>query len=153
MSNSNQSDLMGIGAHCSHPGCGQKDFLPFKCDCCSRVYCLEHRTYHAHNCPLAGGKDTKVIICPLCAKSIKLNGSKDVHEAFDLHSRTECDPSNYQKAKKKTRCPVPGCREHLREVNTFKCKECGIEVCLAHRFPADHACKGALPIMNVIPSP
>jgi hypothetical protein len=30
------------------------DFLPFTCDCCSNVFCLEHRSYDAHRCPKAG---------------------------------------------------------------------------------------------------
>jgi predicted nucleic acid binding AN1-type Zn finger protein len=136
------ADLMGIGAHCSHPECGQVDFLPFKCDCCSRVFCLEHRSYRAHACEKADGNDSQVIICPLCAKSIRLKGHKDVHEAFDAHSRANCDPSNYAKVHHKPRCSAPGCKERLREVNTYRCKTCGKDVCMAHRFESDHACPG-----------
>jgi predicted nucleic acid binding AN1-type Zn finger protein len=143
MASTDNADLMAIGAHCSQPGCGQVDFLPFKCDCCSHVFCLEHRTYLAHNCKLAGGKDTQVIVCPICAKSIKLAGDEDVHEAFEAHSRTSCDPSKYKTANNKPKCPVAGCRERLRDVNTYQCKICGLSVCLAHRFESDHACKGA----------
>ena len=143
MANTDQADLMSIGSHCSQPGCGQIDFLPFTCDCCSRVFCLEHRSYRSHACEKAGDRDLQVIVCPLCAKSVKLQGRQDVHEAFDKHSRTECDPSNYRKVHHKPRCPVEGCRERLREVNTFRCKQCGLNVCLAHRLEADHACAGA----------
>lgn len=68
MANSNEADLMSIGQHCSVDTCQQLDFLPFKCDCCSKVYCLEHRTYAAHQCPAAGTKECTVFVCPLCAR-------------------------------------------------------------------------------------
>lgn len=104
MANEQAADLMAIGANCSHPGCGQRDFLPFQCDCCERVFCLEHRAYASHNCAHAKGKDTQVIICPICAKAIKLQADQNVHEAFEAHSRTACDPSNYAKVHTKQRC-------------------------------------------------
>ena len=40
--------------HCRRSDCNQVDFLPFECDCCHNVFCLEHRTYQAHSCPTAG---------------------------------------------------------------------------------------------------
>jgi hypothetical protein len=48
--------LMGeeLERRCNLPSCSQTDFLPFTCDCCTRVFCLEHRTYDAHSCPSAG---------------------------------------------------------------------------------------------------
>ena len=201
---SGAEDLMSIGDHCSHPECGQRDFLPFQCDCCKAVFCLEHRAYASHACAVAQGKDTQVIICPICAKAIKLQADQNVHEAFDAHGRTSCDPSNYAKVHQKQRCaqnlnvtprllrpscrwliamrfvaeyttcylslllrrrysdalchgaskqslarpslacrcPAPGCKAKLREVNSYRCKQCGVIVCLAHRLEMDHACKG-----------
>lgn len=53
-----------------------------------------------------------------------------------------CDPQNYAKVHKKPRCPCPGCREKLTSINTYRCKVCGLEVCLKHRFPSDHTCSG-----------
>ncbi|XP_053569144.1 AN1-type zinc finger protein 1 [Bombina bombina] len=41
-----------IGEHCGFEHCGQLDFLPFICDGCSRVFCLQHRSRDAHGCPL-----------------------------------------------------------------------------------------------------
>ncbi|PNH09481.1 Zinc finger AN1 and C2H2 domain-containing stress-associated protein 16 [Tetrabaena socialis] len=87
--------VLGVGEHCSRLDCRQVDFLPFKCDCCSRIYCLEHRSYSAHACPLAGSKDTTVIVCPICAKSVRLAPSQDANAVFDAHTRTDCDPDNY----------------------------------------------------------
>lgn len=144
MANSQASDLMSIGTHCAFAGCGQLDFLPFKCDACQRTYCLEHRSYRAHSCPQASGKDTQVIVCPLCAKSIRVPSNDDeaVAEAFARHSATDCDPSNYQRVHNKKKCPVPGCKTKLTEANTYKCKKCGISVCMTHRFEKDHQCTG-----------
>ena len=33
--------------------------------------------------------------------------------ALRSHTRTDCDPSNYERVHKKKRCPVPGCRDKL----------------------------------------
>eukprot|EP00882_Tetradesmus_deserticola_P032017 GHRQ01036222.1.p2 GENE.GHRQ01036222.1~~GHRQ01036222.1.p2 ORF type:complete len:104 (+),score=27.09 GHRQ01036222.1:83-394(+) len=67
-----EADLLGMGQHCAMPDCKQLDFLPFKCDCCSRTYCLSHRTYTAHSCIKAGAKTLDVLPCPICAKGIHL---------------------------------------------------------------------------------
>lgn len=135
------ADLLGIGQHCSHEDCRQIDFLPFQCDCCQRVYCLQHRTYEAHKCPNSGSRTTAIIVCPLCAKGIRLQGGKDANQAFEEHTRTDCDPANYAKVHKKPKCPVKGCKEKLATINTYFCKECGQRVCLKHRHGDDHSCK------------
>ncbi len=54
-----------------------------RCDCCKRTYCLEHRTYAAHRCKAAGQKQGTTIVCPLCAKAIKVAGDEDVMVMFD----------------------------------------------------------------------
>jgi len=38
------------GTECNYPDCQIKDFLPFTCDLCGHVYCLDHRSRYAHNC-------------------------------------------------------------------------------------------------------
>ncbi|KAM6900174.1 AN1-type zinc finger protein 1 [Xenentodon cancila] len=42
---------LDIGKHCQVESCNLKDFLPFVCDSCGGVYCLEHRSRGAHSCP------------------------------------------------------------------------------------------------------
>jgi hypothetical protein len=84
MANSAERDLMGFGKHCSVACCGQLDFLPFVCDACEQVYCLEHRSYASHQCPKASGKDATVILCPLCARAVKLTSpDEDPNLAFE----------------------------------------------------------------------
>lgn len=135
-----EADLMGLGQHCSVPDCQQIDFLPFTCDCCTNVFCLDHRTYTAHKCPKAGNKQTEVIVCPMCAKAIKLTVGQDPNLAFEAHTREGCDPTNYARVHKKPRCPVPNCKEKLASINTYHCKTCGQKVCLKHRHGEDHNC-------------
>ncbi|XP_007028784.2 PREDICTED: zinc finger AN1 and C2H2 domain-containing stress-associated protein 11 [Theobroma cacao] len=131
-----------LGKHCSVEDCKQIDFLPFTCDRCRLVFCLEHRSYIKHSCPKADKKDVTVVICPLCAKGVHLIPDEDPNITWETHVNTECDPSNYDKVTKKKKCPVPGCREVLTFSNTIKCRDCTIDHCLKHRFGPDHNCPG-----------
>ncbi|GAQ82251.1 hypothetical protein KFL_001050150 [Klebsormidium nitens] len=132
-----------LGEHCSRADCGQVDFLPFKCDGCSKVFCLEHRLYGAHSCPKAGAGDASVLLCPICAKAVRIIPGEDSNVTWDRHaSSAGCDPANYAKAKRKPRCPVVGCREQLTFSNKVQCKECQQVVCLRHRFGPEHLCPG-----------
>ncbi|XP_031440141.1 AN1-type zinc finger protein 1 [Clupea harengus] len=42
---------LDIGKHCKIKDCNRQDFLPFTCDACSGVFCLEHRSRESHSCP------------------------------------------------------------------------------------------------------
>jgi len=146
-----------IGKSCSY--CNSQDFLPFTCDCCSSVFCLEHRSYVSHNCKKATGKDHRVISCPLCTKSIHFfedGSSANVHEVFDKHLRLECTnreganstaksattttSSSNAATKAPKRCCAKGCRDTLTTSNTFYCPKCRQETCLKHRFADAHEC-------------
>ncbi|KAJ4842643.1 stress-associated protein [Turnera subulata] len=131
-----------LGKHCSVQDCKQIDFLPFTCDRCRQVFCLEHRSYIKHSCPKADSQGVTVVICPLCAKGVRLNPDQDPNICWEIHVNTECDPSNYEKVTKKRKCPVPGCRDVLTFSNTIKCRECTEDHCLRHRFGPDHNCPG-----------
>uniref|UniRef100_A0A0E0I2J1 Uncharacterized protein n=1 Tax=Oryza nivara TaxID=4536 RepID=A0A0E0I2J1_ORYNI len=158
-------EFPNLGKHCSVGDCNQIDFLPFTCDRCDHnccfnkneidlrqnlkqglrmqwVFCLQHRSYTSHQCPNANQKDVTVLICPLCAKGVRLNPNEDPNITWDTHVNSDCDPSNYQKVTKKKKCPVPGCRETLTFSNTIRCKDCTKEHCLKHRFGPDHKCPG-----------
>ncbi|KAI4381501.1 hypothetical protein MLD38_007567 [Melastoma candidum] len=131
-----------LGRHCSVDDCKLIDFLPFTCDCCLQVYCLEHRSYSKHRCPKADSKDVTVVICPLCAKGVHLIPDVDPNICWESHVNIDCDPSNYNKVTKKRRCPVTACRETLTFSNTIKCRDCLLDHCLKHRFGTDHKCPG-----------
>lgn len=136
-------DLLGIGTHCDFVGCNQLDFLPFSCSSCGSMFCGEHRTQAAHRCPNTAPAESTVV-CPLCAKAIKLKSGDDANVVWEQHQRSgACDEANYRKVHNKARCPVSGCRNKLSTINTYVCKDCKTAVCLQHRFQSDHACRGA----------
>ncbi|XP_052176855.1 zinc finger AN1 and C2H2 domain-containing stress-associated protein 16-like [Diospyros lotus] len=131
-----------LGKHCTVEDCKQIDFLPFTCDACHKVFCLEHRSYNKHQCPNGNKHDVTVVICPLCAKGVRLIPDQDPNITWESHVNTDCDPSNYEKATKKQKCPVRGCREVLTFSNTVKCRDCTVDHCLKHRLGPDHNCPG-----------
>ncbi|ONK75371.1 uncharacterized protein A4U43_C03F16130 [Asparagus officinalis] len=131
-----------LGKHCSVDDCKLIDFLPFDCDRCKKVFCLQHRSYNTHKCPNADDNDVTVLICPLCATGVRLIPNQDPNITWDIHVNTDCDPSNFQRATKKKQCPVPGCKELLTFSNTIRCRDCTREHCLKHRFGLDHKCPG-----------
>lgn len=128
-----------LGRHCQHSDCHQLDFLPFKCGACHKVFCVEHRSYKAHDCPKSEHNSRKVVVCEICSTSIETTGYDGVDEKSILrkHEKSgDCDP----KKKKKPTCPVRRCKEVLTFSNSTTCKHCQIKICFKHRFPADHAC-------------
>lgn len=129
-----------LGSHCQHQDCHQLDFLPFKCDGCHKVFCLEHRSFKSHDCPNSDNRSRKVIVCEVCSVSIETTGEFGEGEKtmLEKHKKSgDCDPGK----QKKPSCPVKRCKEKLTISNTATCKTCNLKVCLKHRFPADHSCK------------
>ncbi|KAH7532558.1 zinc finger AN1 domain-containing stress-associated protein 12 [Ziziphus jujuba] len=128
-----------LGAHCEHSDCHQLDFLPFNCDGCRKVFCLEHRSYKSHHCPKSDHNSRRVLVCQTCSTSIETTGQHDDDKALlEAHKNSgTCDPAK----NKKPTCPVRRCKEVLTFSNTSTCKTCHLKVCLKHRFPADHACR------------
>lgn len=106
------------------------------------MYCLEHRSYKQHQCPHGDNQGVTVVICPLCAKGVRLVPDEDPNITWESHVNTVCDPKNYEKVTKKRKCPVVGCKEVLVFSNTVNCKDCNVDHCLKHRFGPDHKCPG-----------
>ncbi|KAM9333792.1 AN1-type zinc finger protein 1 isoform 2-T2 [Pholidichthys leucotaenia] len=102
---------LDIGKHCQVDSCNLKDFLPFVCDSCGGVFCLEHRSRDAHSCSEASvkreshtvgdsalypcsfedckGKELLPVICPQCEKHFCL-----AHRHQDDH---KCEKLEVQK--------------------------------------------------------
>jgi predicted nucleic acid binding AN1-type Zn finger protein len=136
-------EFQNFGKHCTDVTCKQKDFLPFDCKFCLKTFCLDHRETKAHNCPKANKGDIKAIICPGCTKTIKYDVSiMNETEAFDVHYATECN-KDYDKAKaeKNKSCEAANCNKKLLSVNSYKCDNCGKNMCLAHRYQDKHECR------------
>ncbi|KAF8648039.1 hypothetical protein HU200_065076 [Digitaria exilis] len=134
-----------LGAQCDEAGCNQLDFLPFECDGCGKVFCAAHRTYRDHGCAKAADQGRTVVVCPDCGDSIERapGHAASEREILDAHVRSRrCDPARKQR-KPPQYCPVPRCEEVLTFCNTTQCNGCGLNVCIKHRFPADHGCARA----------
>lgn len=136
--------LSDHGAHCAVAACNQQDFLPFTCDCCSRVFCKEHFKYADHNCEKALDKDSRALVCMVCEQGVKVVPGEDPNETLDRHMRNGCPgraPDGLRA--KKPRCPVSGCKQVLTFSNKVQCGKCRMTTCLKHRFEEDHCCRGA----------
>ncbi|XP_007258651.3 AN1-type zinc finger protein 1 [Astyanax mexicanus] len=100
---------LDIGKHCEVESCSQKDFLPFVCDHCSAVFCLEHRSRDSHSCPeisvkrdISGsgsstsypctfenckGRELLPVVCPQCQKHFCLaHRHQDDHKCEKLET-------------------------------------------------------------------
>ncbi|KAK8918710.1 Zinc finger AN1 domain-containing stress-associated protein 17 [Platanthera zijinensis] len=129
-----------LGQHCEHDDCNQLDFLPFTCNACRKVFCLEHRTYKAHGCTREDAGSRTVAVCEICLESIEKEGGEDDGATLHRHAKSgTCDASKPRKTRE--RCPVPRCKEVLTFSNQNTCKACNLKICLKHRFPSDHDCR------------
>ncbi len=131
--------FLGLGTIAVNPSLRKK--WSEVCFVVIQIFCLEHRSYKSHNCSKATVKDSTVLICPICAATVKTVFGEDPNLTMEKHSQTaNCDPNNYAKVMKKPKCPVKGCHELLTFSNKMTCKSCNKATCVRHRFPADHAC-------------
>nr|CCA23974.1 conserved hypothetical protein [Albugo laibachii Nc14] len=134
---------MDVGKHCSITHCSQIDFLPFECDCCHSIFCLEHRSYDSHSCVSVQKTDSRVFECPICKKIINCTPDQDIHQVWNAHNLCgDCVAiSTDAPRKKKIRCGALQCRAVIGPSNRFECTTCLQIVCLTHRFPSEHLCK------------
>lgn len=126
-----------IGTNCSLERCRERDFLPFKCEHCSRRYCLIHRTPESHECPVWNKRQREptTIRCSTCANVVRVDSSKESHRALEEHVREGCST-----AKVPERCQATGCQTHLKPSNSVRCNKCHKKVCLRHRYEDTHQC-------------
>lgn len=130
-----------VGGHCSMKGCHQHDFLPFTCDCCSSLFCLEHRNYKDHECPKSNMNDHRIIHCPLCEAALRINNDEDPNITWEKHAASgTCNNDGKSSKKKKERCASKSCTTILLTSNQMTCLQCSRKLCITHRFPKDHDC-------------
>ena len=101
-----------LGKYCSY--CGFLDYLPFDCEICKGSFCKNHRF---HGCGTTNN-------CEL-DKLNKLNDS------FNLLKIAEYKP----KSKKSKLCMFRKCK---KSIMTYKCRDCGKNYCITHRFHDEH---------------
>lgn len=130
-------EFCDLGKHCEQ--CRIQDYLPFICTHCNRYFCKEHMNNH-DNCLLTEEqRDSKnnYIVCPLNSCKIQIDISKNndseyLNEIVDKHIReNKCltKPKVYK-------CKLCKSTSTIRN----KCRNCGKNYCLRHRFPEIHNC-------------
>lgn len=136
-----------MGSHCEEPSCKQLDYLPMKCDACSRLFCKDHLLYDDHTCSGKYKKDIQVPVCPLCSAPIPIARGSVPDLAVSAHIDQGCPEKNKKEKVFKNRCHAvkqgKQCKKH--ELVACICSACQTNFCLAHRHPTDHDCKGAQP--------
>mmetsp|Transcript_4971 Transcript_4971/g.11952 ORF Transcript_4971/g.11952 Transcript_4971/m.11952 type:complete len:187 (-) Transcript_4971:756-1316(-) len=134
----------GLGKHCQQ--CKTKDFLPFKCKHCNRIFCIEHREQQAHGCNIDITMKNTSPKCPLCGKFIKLNLDEPPDRKMDAHINSGCvlHVLDSTKDKRRNKSPGPKCGlsrcKNEERYELVRCKLCRVEYCLEHRHPSDHSC-------------
>ncbi|CAI5936461.1 unnamed protein product [Closterium sp. NIES-65] len=63
----------------------------------------------SHECPRATVGDAVVLLCPLCAKAVRLVGDEDPNVTWARHERSGCDPSNLQRVANTRKWPTSRC--------------------------------------------
>ncbi|EDV29400.1 uncharacterized protein TRIADDRAFT_51674 [Trichoplax adhaerens] len=134
-----EHDLLSIGRHCSVKDCNQLDFLPFTCNDCHKIFCLNHRSHVAHQCKAFADKDVKIATCPLCDKLIRRDPKLNLNDQVERHIMSGCkDNVASEGSSKSNKCSMKQCRTH--ELIPFKCLRCHHDYCARHRHMEDHHC-------------
>ncbi|RKF59917.1 AN1-type zinc finger protein 1 [Golovinomyces cichoracearum] len=115
-----------IGAHCTLNSCNRLDFLPFKCESCRNVYCLEHRSENSHNCSKAGEWAAR-------------------RRKGDLSSYPLRVDKNMKETERK--CASLKCQTTIGTSlsTSVHCSFCNQHYCLRHRMKDDHDCSNQTP--------
>mmetsp|Transcript_6921 Transcript_6921/g.12240 ORF Transcript_6921/g.12240 Transcript_6921/m.12240 type:complete len:323 (-) Transcript_6921:34-1002(-) len=127
-----------VGGRCSLDTCREHDFLPFKCEFCSRQYCQKHAEPACHECEkVPKSRGVLAAICPLCRSTVKWDDKDSTEEAaMQAHQKT-CQA---KASEQKDICPAENCKTKLTAMNSLTCEKCKVRVCLTHRFEDAHAC-------------
>jgi len=146
MASQSEAPLLTIGRQCSEPLCHLVDFLPFKCQHCSKSFCAEHFKVDDHKCPEYDEYKFNRVApsCPLCNEPVAIPPGQDPNFRMDRHIASECSVTTGKANKSKS--PVCGrgkCGKVL--FAPIQCDGCKQQFCPQHRFPKDHACSAPAP--------
>mmetsp|Transcript_33201 Transcript_33201/g.30136 ORF Transcript_33201/g.30136 Transcript_33201/m.30136 type:complete len:81 (+) Transcript_33201:70-312(+) len=79
-------EFANLGKHCTEMTCRQKDFLPFTCKFCLKIFCLDHRDPTSHECDKSNKGDIRIFKCPMCLQTVKFDsGIMTEDEFFSIH--------------------------------------------------------------------
>ncbi|KAI1294990.1 AN1-type zinc finger protein 2B [Halotydeus destructor] len=131
-----------LGQHCSITTCNRLDFLPIRCDSCSKTYCSDHYSYTSHTCPNAHTKDFQVPVCPLCSQPVAMKRGELPDIRVSAHIDDDCQDVRAKQKRKNSvfssKCTKKGCKS--REMVKILCTVCDKNFCLKHRHSMDHDC-------------
>ncbi|KAJ1359523.1 hypothetical protein KIN20_018280 [Parelaphostrongylus tenuis] len=131
------AELPNLGQHCAVELCNLLDFLPVRCDACSKIFCISHFTYDAHNCSNAYKKNVQVPVCPLCNRPVPTPKTVSPDVQINEHILNNCTVRAKQKVFS-NKCTMKGCKK--KELVPVICPSCRNNFCLAHRHEVDHHC-------------
>ncbi|BFZ14524.1 hypothetical protein BsWGS_17562 [Bradybaena similaris] len=131
-----------LGEQCTEPSCRQLDFLPMKCDACSKIFCRDHIVYATHDCPESYKKNKQVAVCPLCNLPCPAKKGELPDLVVGKHIESDClsDPAKGRKKVYTNKCSKRGCKK--KELVPVVCDTCRLNFCFHHRHQQDHNCKG-----------
>lgn len=135
-------DAFHVGHHCDDKTCNRLDFLPVRCDGCSKNFCSDHFRYKDHHCPSGLQNDNQVPTCPLCQAPIPVKRGEIPDIRVGQHIDADCKSETALSKRKifTNVCSATGCKK--KEMMRVDCTSCRKTFCLAHRFPEDHRCQG-----------
>lgn len=138
-SSSSQSEMLFVGQQCSDEHCYLVDFLPFKCQHCSKMYCGDHFKPADHNCEKydASKFDRVAPSCPICNLPVAMPPGQDPNIKMTDHIERECGKRK-EEVSKVPRCANGKCHKVLYA--PIKCDTCHQQFCAEHRFPTTHKC-------------
>ena len=74
-----------LDKHCKI--CRQLDFLPFKCDFCKELYCLEHKDPKDHECKNITNYESKQCYKKRCKNKIYVKSCENCQKNFCIDHR------------------------------------------------------------------
>lgn len=118
MASSSERDqqLLSIGQQCSDQSCLMVDFLPFKCQHCTKSFCQDHFKVDVHKCPAYDeSKHNRVApSCPLCNTPVAIPLNQDPNIRMEQHINDECSVmTGRRKAKSAPICARGKCGKVL----------------------------------------
>jgi len=133
------SAMLFVGQQCSDKHCYMVDFLPFKCQHCSQMYCGDHFKPTDHQCEKfdATKHDRVAPSCPICSQPVAIPLGQDPNIKMTHHMENECGKKR-EEVSSVPRCGNGKCRKVLYA--PIKCDTCKQHFCAEHRFPTTHKC-------------
>lgn len=102
-------ELHHIGKNCCV--CNRNDYLPFKCNHCDKIVCIDHKSNHGSGCPYQIELTSKATIEPN-----KLNQGSNLKAGCDF------------------------CKKITLKLELSECSHCHMNNCLYHRHQIQHDC-------------